>query len=71
MNPAGNILREKRVGPFRIVEKTYDCHAALARHQHPTAFLSFLLAGAYIEVSNRDETFCPPGTVIWHPPTEV
>lgn len=71
MNPAGTILREKRVGPFRIVEKIYDHHAALARHQHPTAFLSFLLAGAYVEASNRGETLCPSGTVIWHPPAEV
>ncbi len=71
MNLAGTILREKQVGPFRIVEKVYDCHAALARHQHPTAFLSFLLAGAYVEASSKGENFCPSGTVIWHPRAEA
>jgi AraC family transcriptional regulator len=71
MDALGNILREKQVGPFRIVEKSYACNFSLGRHQHPTAYLSFLLAGAYVEASNRGETFCPSGTVIWHPPDET
>ena len=71
MNPLGNTLREKQVGPFRIVEKSYGASATLGRHQHPTAYLSFLLAGAYVEASNKGETVCPSGTVIWHPPAET
>lgn len=71
MQARGKTLREKQVGPFRIVEKAYDGGTALQSHQHPTAFLSFLLAGAYVEVSGARETVCPSGTVIWHPPAET
>jgi AraC family transcriptional regulator len=71
MNPPWNTLRQKQAGPFRIVEKSYGGNAMLASHAHPTAFLSFLLAGAYVEATNRGETVCPAGTVIWHPPAET
>jgi AraC family transcriptional regulator len=71
MKPLGKTLREKQIGPFRIVEKSYGCNTTLGRHQHQTAYLSFLLSGAYVEVSSRGETVCPSGTVIWHPPAET
>lgn len=70
-NSRGRILRDKEVGPFRIIEKSYDGSVALPRHQHPTGFLSFLLAGAYVEASGNAEMVCPSGTVIWHPPSEI
>ena len=71
MNLRGNILRERQTGPFRIVEKSYDGATSLEKHQHATAYLSFLLAGAYVEAANARETVCPSGTVIWHPPGET
>ena len=71
MTPVTKILREKQAGPFRIVEKAYGGNATLARHQHQTAFLSFLLGGAYVEASNWGETICSSGTVIWHPQDEA
>jgi AraC family transcriptional regulator len=71
MNSQGNIVREKQVGAFRIVEKSYGGSVSLDKHQHPTAYLSFLLAGAYVEVSGWGEVICPSGTVIWHPPAET
>ena len=40
-------------------------------HQHETAYLSFLLAGAYLEFCGSRETTCSAGTVIWHPPNDV
>jgi AraC family transcriptional regulator len=71
MNFLGKILREKHNGPFRITETSYSANAALAMHQHETAYLSFLLAGAYVEVSGPRETACSSGTVIWHPPKDA
>jgi len=69
--PLKNTLREKRAGPFRVIEKSYTADHSLARHEHESAYVSFLLAGAYLEVSRQDERNCSPGTVIWHPRTEA
>ncbi len=71
MNTVGNTLREKQSGPFRVIEKTYAAGASLARHEHRAAYVSFLLAGDYEEVSREEERNCSPGTVIWHPKTEA
>lgn len=71
MKPLGNTLRQKRMGAFRIVEKTFASDATLARHEHQTAYVSFLLGGSYSEVSLDEERVCSPGTVIWHPRTET
>jgi hypothetical protein len=60
-------MRIKQAAPFRIVEKCYEGSFTLGRHQHPTAYVSFLLAGRYVEVSGWGEIVCPAGTVIWHP----
>jgi AraC family transcriptional regulator len=64
-------LRKKQVGAFRIIEKSYSTGAALAMHEHERAYISFLLAGAYVEVSQQEERICSSGTVIWHPRTEA
>jgi AraC family transcriptional regulator len=71
MKSLGNILRKKQIGPFRIIEKVYSPGTALALHEHETAYVSFLLAGAYVERSRQEERNCAAGTVIWHPRTEV
>jgi AraC family transcriptional regulator len=71
MTTAGNTIRNKQIGAFRIIEKSYSAGAALALHEHETAYVSFLLAGAYLEVSQQEERNCSAGTVIWHPRTEV
>jgi AraC family transcriptional regulator len=71
MKPLGKTLREKRTGPFRVIEKSFAAGMALPRHGHETAYVSFLLAGSYMEVSHQDERMCLPGTVIWHPRTEA
>jgi AraC family transcriptional regulator len=71
MKPLGNTLREKKTGPFRVIEKSYAADVSLARHEHETAYVSFLLAGDYMEVSHQDERICSPGTVIWHPRAEA
>jgi AraC family transcriptional regulator len=67
----GKMLRERHSGPFRVTETSYSANAALAVHQHETAYLSFLLAGAYVEFCGSRETTCSSGTVIWHPPNDA
>ena len=71
MTSVGNTLRKKQIGAFRIIEKSYSAGAALALHEHETAYVSFLLAGAYVEVSRLEERNCSSGTVIWHPKNEA
>jgi AraC family transcriptional regulator len=71
MKSAGKTLRTKRIGAFRIVEKSYSADTVLALHKHETAYVSFLLAGTYVEVSEQEERSCSSGTVIWHPRTEA
>ena len=71
MKSRGDIVRAKQVGPFRLVEKSYLPGRTLPLHEHERAYASFLLAGAYVEVSRREERVCCAGTVIWHPQTEV
>jgi len=71
MSFLGKILREKQSGPFRITETSYSANAALAMHQHESAYLSFLLSGSYVESCGARETTCSSGTVIWHPPKDA
>jgi len=68
---SGKTLREKNTGPFRITETSYDADAALAVHQHETAYLSCLLAGAYTESYGSREATYIAGTVVWHPADDV
>ena len=71
MKSTGPTLRKKRIGAFRIIEKSFSADTALALHEHEAAYVSFLLAGAYSEVSHQEERNCSSGTVIWHPRTEA
>ena len=71
MKSAKTTIRRKQIGAFRIIEKYYSADTALPLHEHETAYVSFLLAGAYMEVSQQEERNCSSGTVIWHPRTEA
>ena len=82
MNSSGNVLRQKQIGPFRLIEKSYSPGTVLAKHQHPREYVSFLLMGSYDEISTsagckrcphplREQRACPSGTVIWHPRDEI
>jgi len=64
-------LRSKQIGPIQTTEKSYSPDTTLALHEHEFAYVSFLLAGAYAEVCQQEERFCPSGTVIWHPKSEA
>lgn len=71
MKQLGYTVRVKQAGAFRVIEKAYAAGASLPRHEHDAAYVSFLLAGDYLEISREEERNCSPGTVIWHPKTEA
>jgi AraC family transcriptional regulator len=71
MNSSGNVLRQKQIGPFRLIEKSYSPGTVLAKHEHATEYVSFLLMGGYDETVRMEERSCPSGTVIWHPRNEI
>ena len=71
MSFQGKILRGRRTQWFCITETSYSGGRVLPRHQHEFAYISFLLAGSYVEASASREIACPAGTVIWHPLGEV
>jgi AraC family transcriptional regulator len=70
MNAAGSVLRQKQAGPFRLTEKLFLPRTTLAKHEHPRAYVSFLLTGAYDEICFQEKRACSAGTVIWHPQSE-
>jgi quercetin dioxygenase-like cupin family protein len=67
----GHILREKVATAFRVTETAFVPDQKLSSHEHAKAYVSFLLAGAYVERTRSAERACLMGTVIWHPAGEV
>ena len=63
----GRTVRVRHSAPFRITETCYAAHTVLPKHEHETAYISFLLAGGYNETYASRESYCMAGTVIWHP----
>lgn len=43
-----------------------DC--GLAPHRHGEGYIAVVVAGAYEEASVDGRYFCPPATLVWHPP---
>jgi AraC family transcriptional regulator len=60
-------LRPKKIDGFRLVEKSYPPGSTLPMHEHPGAYISVLIRGAYRELCRQDERLCFSGTMIWHP----
>lgn len=67
----GQILRQQLTSPFRVTETLFIGDQELPWHRHETAYVSFLLAGAYLERTRRADNLCSMGTVIWHAPGET
>jgi len=67
----GHVLREKATAAFCVTETIFDGDVTLPRHEHSKAYVSFLLAGAYVERTRASERDCSMGTVIWHPAGET
>ena len=71
MSKAGKTLRQKRLGPFRLAERSYLPGTRLPVHEHGKAYISLVVSGGYAEVSHEGERACSAGTVIWHPRGEA
>jgi len=67
----GKILRRQRDQSFSITETSHPGGHVLSRHRHASAYISFLIAGSYVEASASRELVCSPGAGIWHPSGEV
>ncbi|HKR66061.1 MAG TPA: AraC family transcriptional regulator [Thermoanaerobaculia bacterium] len=67
----GSALRAHESAGFTLTEYSYAPGAALPRHEHPFAYLSFPLAGSYRERCGSAEWRCSPDSAIFHPKGEV
>jgi AraC family transcriptional regulator len=66
MDFRGHVLRQQLTAAFRVTETVFGRDEELPTHEHETAYISFLLAGAYVERTRAAERACSMGTVIWH-----
>jgi AraC family transcriptional regulator len=62
----GHILREQVTTAFQVTETVFAPDEKLSSHEHAKTYVSFLLAGAYVERTRTAEQVCSMGTVIWH-----
>jgi AraC family transcriptional regulator len=62
----GHVIRQQVTPAFRVSETFYGANEQLPSHKHSTAYISFLLAGAYVEQTRAAQRECSMGTVIWH-----
>jgi len=67
----GRVVREQLTAACRVTETLFCRSEELPWHEHATAYVSFLLAGAYTERVCTSERECSVGTVILHPPGEI
>ncbi len=71
MTAAKTILRERQLGPFHLAEKSYAAGSKLPMHKHAAPYVSLLLRGGYLELSQQEERVCSAGMLIWHPRGEA
>jgi len=62
----GHVLRQQVTSAFRVTESVFGGNQEVPTHQHRSAYVSFLLAGAYVERTRTAERECSMGTVVWH-----
>jgi AraC family transcriptional regulator len=67
----GTTLRKLGVSGFSVVEARYAPGLRLERHVHERPFLSFVVAGRYVERYGRGRRTCDAGTALYHPVGEV
>lgn len=67
----GKIIREKRFGPFILVEKCHHGPGVIEQHSHNNAYLSLVLAGTWKEALPERQRHCKPETLLYHPPEEL
>jgi AraC family transcriptional regulator len=63
----GKTIRKLDLNGFVIAEAAYAPHLRIERHLHEKSYLSFVLAGGYLERYRNGSRTCRSGTVLYHP----
>lgn len=66
----GREVKNQEFGNFALVESVYPARAAMPRHTHEIAHVSFVLQGNFTESSGRKKRLSESSTLIIHPPDE-
>lgn len=67
MDPSGQTLRLRTIGPFTLSEQLYPEGLVLARHTHDCDYITFVLAGSFRERYMVRSIFCRTGAVRFLP----
>jgi AraC family transcriptional regulator len=68
---SGSIVRRRDLAAFAITESVYPRGLILPQHCHSHAYLSFVLAGTYMERYANRECICSEGALRFLPPSEL
>jgi AraC family transcriptional regulator len=68
---SGSILRRRDLKAFSLSETVYPRGLTLSKHCHSHAYLSFVLAGSYLEKYADRECTCSEGALRFLPPSEL
>lgn len=67
----GSLLREQSFGDFEITETVYAPLLRIPPHEHRSAYVSFVVRGAYVERCGGAQRDCTTSTVLFHPGGET
>lgn len=67
----GSLLREQSLGDLEITETAYAPLMRIPPHEHRSAYVSFVVRGAYVERCGSAQRDCPTSTVLFHPGGET
>jgi AraC family transcriptional regulator len=65
------VLREQSFGDFEITETVYAPLMRIPPHEHRSAYVSFVVRGAYVERCGDAQRDCTTSTVLFHPGGEA
>jgi len=68
---AGDVVRRRNIPGFSLIESSYAKGLSLSRHCHSHAYLSFILAGSFIERYEGRECVCSEGMLRFLPPGQL
>jgi AraC family transcriptional regulator len=66
----GHAEHVREIGGILVMQNRYVPNQRLQTHTHQRAFISFVIAGTYVEYFGNRSIRCPPGTLIFHPSGE-
>ena len=67
----GSLLRAQSFGDFEITETVYAPLLRIPPHEHRSAYVSFVVRGAYVERCGTAQRDCTTSTVLFHPGGET